>query len=374
MIYLKRFLPFILSFSIIITFFVRPFSAEAVVYPVFRFDNSYITSDDTINLHGYPWAYILSYNQSINTYSFICISLPVNELDKSAINLTYDSSHGYFSIFNQFTNGLFCIADSRSSVSNSVSYIDFSMTSTSSYFSFSTNNFIFGYVFDNSPEINIQSGGYTVLASNVDLVYNGTVLHAGSQAELESYFDSSALPKFFSSDSSGTVSTGSGDNSAKQVQISNNILTNIKSIISSILNLPSRIADSVSSFFSDVKNGIVNALYSVRDSIIQGLKDLFVPSSDVFDGIKNEFSSRFGFIYQIKDLAFSLLSIDSGSGIPDFSFTIYGLTVNAIDFSWIDNYITLIHGIILVFSWIPFLIRLYRRIPSIIFMYKGDNG
>ena len=182
------------------------------------------------------------------------------------------------------------------------------------------------------------------------------------------------MPKFFSSDSSGTVSTGSGDNSAKQVQISNNILTNIKSIISSILNLPSRIADSVSSFFSDVKNGIVNALYSVRDSIIQGLKDLFVPSSDVFDGIKNEFSSRFGFIYQIKDLAFSLLSIDSGSGIPDFSFTIYGLTVNAIDFSWIDNYITLIHGIILVFSWIPFLIRLYRRIPSIIFMYKGDNG
>lgn len=372
MIYLKRFLHFILSFSIIITFFVRPFSANAVIYPVFRFDNSYITSDDTINLHGYPWAYILSYNQAVNQYSFVCIFLPVNELDKSAINLTYDSSHGYFSIFNQFTNGLFCVANSRSSVSNSVSYIDFSMTSTSTYSSFSTNH-IYGYVFDNSPEINIQSGGYTVIASNVDLVYNGTVLHAGSQAELESYFDSSALPKFFSSDSSGTVSTGSGDNSAKQVQISNNILTNIKSIISSILNLPSRIADSVSSFFSDVKNGIVNALYSVRDSIIQGLKDLFVPSSDVFDGIKNEFSSRFGFIYQIKDLVFSFVSSDYSYSKPDFPITIYGTSVNLSAFDFFDKYKSLIHGIILAFAWIPFLIRLFRRIPSIIFMYKGDN-
>ena len=268
---------------------------------------------------------------------------------------------------------MYCIADSRSSVSNSVSYIDFSMTSTSSYSSFSTNNFIFGYVFDNSPEINIQSGGYTVLASNVDLVYNGTVLHAGSQAELESYFDSSALPKFFSSDSSGTVSTGSGDNSAKQVQISNNILTNIKSIISSILNLPSRIADNVSSFFSDVKNGIVNALYSVRDSIIQGLKDLFVPSSDVFDGIKNEFSSRFGFIYQIKDLVFSFVSSDYSYSKPDFPITIYGTSVNLSAFDFFDKYKSLIHGIILAFAWIPFLIRLFRRIPSIIFMYKGDN-
>lgn len=372
MIYLKRFLPFVLSFSVIISFFVRPFSAKAVVYPVFRFDNSYIISDDTINLHGYPWAYILSYNQAINKFYFCCIFLPVNELDKSSIDLTYDSSQGNFSIYNQFTNGLYCFANYTSSVSNSIPYINFSMTSTSSYNLFSS-HYIPGYVFDNSPEINIPSGGDSVIASNVDLVYKGTVLHAGSQAELESYFDSAALPKFFSSDSSGTVSTGSGDNSAKQVQISNNILTNIKSIISSISNLPSRIADSISSFFSDVKNGIVDALYFVLNSIIQGLKDLFVPSPDIFDGINNEFSSRFGFIYQIKDLVFSFISSDFSYSTPDFPITIYGTSVNVSAFDFFDKYKSLIHGIILSFAWIPFLIRLFRRIPSIIFMYKGDN-
>ena len=193
------------------------------------------------------------------------------------------------------------------------------------------------------------------------------------------FFDSSSSFHFFSSNSTGSgtgssssISDGS-DNASKQVQISNNILTNIKSIISSILNLPSRIADSVSSFFSDVKNGIVNALYSVRDSIIQGLKDLFVPSSDVFDGIKNEFSSRFGFIYQIKDLVFSFVSSDYSYSKPDFPITIYGTSVNLSAFDFFDKYKSLIHGIILAFAWIPFLIRLFRRIPSIIFMYKGDN-
>ena len=160
-----------------------------------------------------------------------CIFLPLSQIDKSSIELSYDSSNQCFTIENQFVNGLYCFSKSSvSSVSNGVSYVDFFMNNTSVYSSFSTfrlTDFSFPVSSVSLRSSNIEN----VLASNVDLVYNGTVLHAGSQAELESYFDSSALPKFFSSDSSGTVSTGSGDNSAKQVQISNNILTNIKSII-----------------------------------------------------------------------------------------------------------------------------------------------
>ena len=363
MIYLKRFLPFILSFSIIITFFVRPFSAEAVNYPVFHFDDSYISSSDFINLHGYSFAYILVDNGNF-CYTLSVIFYPYSFLDSSSIDLFSRTGYLYPIIFKDSYI-------SQSSVTSTGSSADFFINSNSSYVSLGSYNYYSGFPFNNSSS--------KIIASSVDLSYNGSVIFKGSQSDFLNFFDSSSSFHFFSSNSTGSgtgssssISDGS-DNASKQVQISNNILTNIKSIISSILNLPSRIADSVSSFFSDVKNGIVNALYSVRDSIIQGLKDLFVPSSDVFDGIKNEFSSRFGFIYQIKDLVFSFVSSDYSYSKPDFPITIYGTSVNLSAFDFFDKYKSLIHGIILAFAWIPFLIRLFRRIPSIIFMYKGDN-
>lgn len=358
---MKRFLPFILSFSIIISFFVRPFSAKAVNYPIFHFDDSYISSSDFITLHGYPFAYVLVDNGNAS-YTLSVIFYPYSFLDSSSINLI--NRTGYF-----YPAGIKDSYIAQSSISSTGSSAYFFINSNSSYTSLYSNNYYSGFPSNSSYS--------KIIASSIDLYYNGSVFCTGSQSDFLKFFDSSSSFHFFSSNSSGS-GTGSSSSisdggASSQTQISNNILTNVKSIISSILDLPSRIADSISSFFSDVKNGIVDALYFVLDSIIQGLKDLFVPSPDIFDGIKNEFSSRFGFIYQIKDLVFTFISSDYTYSKPDFPITIYGTSVNVSAFDFFDKYKSLIHGIILTFAWIPFLIRLFRRIPSIIFMYKGDN-
>ena len=60
-----------------------------------------------------------------------------------------------------------------------------------------------------------------------------------------------------------------------------------------------------------------------------------------------------------------LNSVDT-SKAPTYSINVGGTSVNIIDFRVFEKYRTLIHGLITLVLWIPFLYSLYRSIPSII--------
>lgn len=103
------------------------------------------------------------------------------------------------------------------------------------------------------------------------------------------------------------------------------------------------------------------------------LKKLFVPSTDCFTDLYNNFNNKFGFIGTIKSVIDELFAYsDYGSdNYPTFTFTYAGVTQNIIDFSIFDNYRQLFHTIVVFVCWVPFLLRTYKKIPNLI---NGENG
>lgn len=106
---------------------------------------------------------------------------------------------------------------------------------------------------------------------------------------------------------------------------------------------------------------------------------LFIPTSNQFEVLKDKFYSKFGFISQIKELVNSLFAIPKTRAVstpPKWEITYMGTTVNIIDFTAFEQYRGVVHGIIIAVMYIPFLLRLYRRLPGIIggFHVENNNG
>lgn len=105
----------------------------------------------------------------------------------------------------------------------------------------------------------------------------------------------------------------------------------------------------------------------------------FIPSEDFLKeyvvDIKEIFENKFTFISEVKNFLGSLFSIviDSDPEPPDFKIDLPGGkwgtgSISIIDFSLFAPYRAFILNFIRVVLWIPFLIKLYKRLPSLVYI------
>lgn len=258
-------------------------------------------------------------------------------------------------------------------------------------------SFISGFVFDNFnldkfPTYEGANSNYVsevILASNVD-IYNqyGELLQYGNYYTLLKYFggtlDASQITDYSGHETApgvvvepttGSSSGGSSDGaSQEQLETSKGIWGTVKDIFNSLASLPEKIADAIGGFFTDLKDGL-----------LEGLKYLFVPDENPFDGTISLIHEKFGFIFQIIDIADFLLTYDFNEAPPDLSFSfpedyrgntrfnsfLSGLDFELLDWSVIEPYRNFIRNLIAGIAWYFYLSRLHKHLPDII---NGTSG
>lgn len=108
------------------------------------------------------------------------------------------------------------------------------------------------------------------------------------------------------------------------------------------------------------------------------LKVAFIPSEGFFEDyvsdIKTMLEGKFTFISEIRDFLGGIFGavIDPDPDPPEFKINLPGGKwgtgkVKIIDFSLFAQYRQYILNLIRVFLWIPFLMKLYRRLPQIVY-------
>lgn len=108
------------------------------------------------------------------------------------------------------------------------------------------------------------------------------------------------------------------------------------------------------------------------------LKVAFIPSEGYFEDFTNDIKtvleSKFGFVAEIREFLGNIFGIviNTDPEPPDFSISLPGGKwgsgkVKVIDFSMFAQYRTFILNFMRVLLWIPFLIKLYKRLPSMIY-------
>lgn len=90
--------------------------------------------------------------------------------------------------------------------------------------------------------------------------------------------------------------------------------------------------------------------------------------------IKAAFDQKLGFITEIRDFLGSIFGavIDPNPDPPEFNVNLPGGkwgngSVRIIDFSIFAQYRSYILNFIRVLLWVPFLIKLYKRLPALIY-------
>ena len=130
------------------------------------------------------------------------------------------------------------------------------------------------------------------------------------------------------------------------------------------------LGESISSLFS----GLISSISELLDDLVDNFKKLliflFVPSDNLGTDLKEKIDSKFPFIEQVYNVIQPFFNIGGSATLPDFNFTYYGATVSIINFDLLEDYIPVVHTIIISVSWSAFIFRLYKRIPSIIGGFK----
>lgn len=260
-------------------------------------------------------------------------------------------------------------------------------------------SYVSGFVFDNHcsemfPAYKGSSSNFTskmIIASNVDLYdYNGNLLQYGNYYTLlqymGDYIDGSRIKDYSghetapgvvvepTTDSSSGGTAGDNGTSQEQLETSKGILGTVKEIFNSIASLPEKIAGAISGFFDNLLNGI-----------IEGLKFLFIPDDNPFEGTISLVREKFGFIFQIIDIADFLLTYNFNEAPPDLSFSfpedylgntrfnsfLAGLDFELLDWSVVEPYRNFIRNLIAGIAWYFYLSRLHKHLPDII---NGTSG
>lgn len=262
-------------------------------------------------------------------------------------------------------------------------------------------SYVSGFVFDNHcsemfPSYKGSSSNFTskmIIASNVDLYdYNGNLLQYGNYYTLlqymGDYIDGSRIKDYSghetapgvvvepTTDSSSGGTAGDNGTIQEQLETSKGILGAVKDIFNSIANLPQKIADAISGFFTDLKDGL-----------LEGIKFLFVPSDNLFDDLVELVKSKFGFVFQIIEIGDFLLDFDFSDTPPDLSFDfsnyngssrfiqfLDGFKFELLDWSVIDPYRGFIRGLISAITWYFFLKSLPKTLVNLINGQIGDEN
>lgn len=140
-------------------------------------------------------------------------------------------------------------------------------------------------------------------------------------------------------------------------------------------NLVSGIGEFFSDLF-DTLGEILSYLNPFHENFF--LKLAFIPSEgfipEKFDELKVEFDNRLPIIGTFTEIFESITQAQSKSirsTAPTFTMELPskwgGQTVEVINFAPIDPYIPYIKTLIRIFLWIPFLIKMYKRLPQVIY-------
>ena len=128
---------------------------------------------------------------------------------------------------------------------------------------------------------------------------------------------------------------------------------------------------------------IENALSSLLDGLLEGIKDIFVPSedyvSDRWDSIRAKFSfadsisETAGIIVRFfKETAFNeppKIYIDLGKAESKYD---YGGQTYCLDMVWYERYKPTVDVFLSAWIWLVFLFRVYTKLPAIINGVAGD--
>ena len=139
------------------------------------------------------------------------------------------------------------------------------------------------------------------------------------------------------------------------------------------------LATSIGGWFNDLFSTlgeILNYLNPFHENFF--LKIAFIPSEgfipNKFDELKVEFDNRLPIIGTFTDLFTSITEVQSKSirsTSPTFTMELPskwgGQTVQVINFDPIDPYVPFIKTLIRILLWIPFIIKMYKRLPQVIY-------
>lgn len=139
------------------------------------------------------------------------------------------------------------------------------------------------------------------------------------------------------------------------------------------------LAESIGGWFNDLFSTlgeILNYLNPFHENFF--LKIAFIPSDGFitgkFDELKGVLDDRLPIIGTFTDLFNSITEVQSqsiNSTSPTFTMELPskwgGQTVEVINFDPIDPYVPYIKTLIRFFLWIPFIIKIYKRLPQVIY-------
>ncbi|MBE6904600.1 MAG: hypothetical protein E7480_08350 [Ruminococcaceae bacterium] len=149
----------------------------------------------------------------------------------------------------------------------------------------------------------------------------------------------------------------------EQLEVSNSILDNIKTVVTNIINLPAKIAEAIGGFFT-----------TLAENLLNGLEFLFVPSDNLFEDLINLLHEKFEFVFQILEIGDFIIDYDFDDSPPDASVDFSGKKglnwgsgkIQFINWEMIEPYRNLIKNLTLAIAWYFFIRKVQKRLPDII--------
>lgn len=106
---------------------------------------------------------------------------------------------------------------------------------------------------------------------------------------------------------------------------------------------------------------------AIINGLIDGLKELFVPSYNPIDEVKSKIENKYTFLSQISEISNSLFAgFSESSAPPSFTVTYRGKTMTIVDFSAFVSYRSTVHGIIIAIAWTTFILWLIKFVPQLL--------
>lgn len=217
-----------------------------------------------------------------------------------------------------------------------------------------------------------SDSAFHLIASNLNIVAknssgNDVQIYTGNEKLLNELFTADyPLPFYITHDTTSgitTTSTTTKPVDEEQLEVSNSILDNIKTVVTNIINLPSKIAEAIGGFFT-----------SLGETLLNGLEYLFVPSDNLFEDLINLLHEKFEFVFQILEIGDFIIDYDFDDSPPDASVDFSGKKglnwgsgkIQFINWEMIEPYRNLIKNLTLAIAWYFFIRKVQKRLPDII--------
>ena len=137
-----------------------------------------------------------------------------------------------------------------------------------------------------------------------------------------------------------------------------------------------------STFWEKLVSVITTPFEWLADTVLTGIKSIFVPSEDYLTDKAEYFGSRFPFIPPVVDAVKDIsLALSNPSGEPPVIYVDLsasrgsyelGGEVPFIDLRWYAEYKSIVDKLLSAFLWIVFIWRLFRQIPGILSGMPGE--